>query len=409
MSHAVDRITLQNPPNRCYTRYRSVVIVTHSGELLLWSFGQGLTNINTAMPQDEGDYQGPTKPKSIPRTPLSAFEIQNSRIMFHPRDEDVFFLATFDDRNLGPAEFLMLWVYEFRNKRCCRIFTYSVPPERRLWIVFGAQKIDAHGTYQLLEQENPTVDGVQFSSVTFNTINRSFGSLRFQTPRDTHCDTSLVWNGQLILEHANPETPSMRTYPLVALGHAPNTDSLKAATDAVSETQRLERAMESMMTSISSPSIVDRNMFSSQRTRTAIEELEQDKAKYGIVRTPYVSDSKPNLGSAIGLRYALSLFGGQCNGQGHHSRDCPRASDLPSPELDTYPINYFAHRRSRDEEGVKAREIVGDDEFLVVITNRNYFTAFAVDEDGKIAEAMRGNATDSVEQAPHESSKDAVS
>lgn len=391
ISHAVDRVTLQNAPYRCFTRYRSVVVVTQSGELLLWSFGHGLVNIDMAMPQDEGEYRGPAKPEYTPRPPLSAYDIQKSRVMFHPRDEDVFFLVTFNERVLEPDVYLLLWVYEFRNKRCCRIFTYSVPPERRHWIVFDAHKVDAHGTYQLLEQENHTNDGVQVSGVTFNTISKSFGALRFQAPINAQRDISLVWNDHLVLGQASPEESRVRPSPLVALGRPLNPHGLGAGSDIVFESQTPERAMESVMTSVS-PKLFDKN-----EPLTAIEASEQGTPKYDVIRAPDVSPSNLCIGAGIGLRYMLSFFGGLCNWEGFHARDCTRLSGLQSSEGHLYPINYFAQDDLSGDWGGHAVEIFGDDDFLVVVNSKKYYTVFAVDEDGKIAAAIRDGAADNAE------------
>lgn len=390
-SHAFDRVTLQNAPYRCFTRYRSVFVVTQSGELLLWSFGHGLANVDMAMPQDEGQYRGPAKPEYTPRPPLSAYEIHNSRVMFHPRDGDVFFLATFNERVLEPDVFLLLWVYEFKNNRCCRIFTYSVPPERRHWIIFDAHKVDAHGTYQLLEQENHTNDGVQVSGVTFDTISKSFGALRFQAPINAQRDISLVWNDHLVLGQASPEKSRVRPSPLVALGRPANPHGLGAGSDIVFESQPPQRAMESVMTSVS-PEFVDKNA-----TLTAIEASEQGSPKYDVIRAPDVSPSTSCIGAGIGLRYMLSFFGGHCNWEGFHPSCCPRSSGLQSSDGHLYPINYFAQDDLSGEWGGHALKIFGDDDFLVVVNSKNYYTVFAVDEDGKIAAAIRDGAADNAE------------
>lgn len=349
------------------------------------------------MPQDERDYRGPAKPKQIPRAPLSAFEIQNSRVMFHPRDEDVFFLATFDDRN-QPDETLLLWVYEFRNKRCCGVFTCSIPPERRFWIVFGAQKVNAHGTYQLLELETPTHD-----VVTFNTISKSFGALKFQTPDNTDVDVSLVWNDHLVLTYANPQFPKSNMRTLVALAQLPYPHSLKKALDAKFELQTLKSVIDHTVAFISSPDVVDSDVVSSQRLQTAVEASGQGKPKHDIIRAPDVSTSEPELDGATCLRYLLSLFGGQRDKEGHHTRQCPRTLGLS--EENSSSLSYFEQSVFRNGLDVKPVSILGDDDFLIVVTNRNYYTVFAVDEDGKLAEAML-DATDSVEEAASNDSVD---
>ncbi|KAG6360025.1 hypothetical protein INS49_011081 [Diaporthe citri] len=390
-SHAFDRVTLQNPPHRCFTRYRSVVVVTQSGELLLWSFGHGLANIDVAMPQDEGEYRGPAKPERTPREPLSAYEIQNSRVMFHPRDEDVFFMATFNERAFDPDIFLLLWVCEFRNKRCCRIFTYRVPPDRRHWIVFGAHRVDAHGTYQLLEQENHLDGGVQVSGVTFNTISKSFGDLRFEAPMNANRDISLVWNNHLVLGQASPEKLRVRPCPLVALGRPPNPRGRGAGSDIVFKSQTPERALESVMTSVS-PELIDKNA-----PRAAIEASEQGNPKYDVIRAPDVSPSTSCIGAGIGLRYMLSFFGGHCNWEGFHARDCPRSSGLQPSDGHLYPINYFAQDDLSGDWGGHSLAIFGDDDFLVVVNSKKYYTVFAVDEYGKIAGTIRDGVSDNAE------------
>lgn len=375
-----------------------MVIVTQSGELLLWSFGQGLANIDMAMPQDEGEYRGPAKPKHTPRASVSAFERQNSRVMFHARDEDVFFMATYDERIFEPDIFLLLWVYEFRNKRCCRVFTHSVPPERRHWIVFGAQEVDAHGTYQLLEQDNPADDIQHIGGVTFNTISKSFGALRFQAPVDAHRDSSLVWNDHLVLGQARPQksdilkTSRVRPCPLVALGRPPNPYRPQTGSGIVFESETPESALEDEMTSVASVEFSDSNA-----PRTAIEASKQRNPKYDVIHASDVSPSTSCIGAGIGLRYMLSFFGGQCNWEGFHSRDCPRSSGLQSSDGHLYPLNYFAQGEFSGTWGGQASEIFGDDDFLVVVNSKNYYTVFAVDEDGKIAETMRDGTSDNTE------------
>lgn len=396
VSHASDRVTLQNAPYKCFTSYRSVVVVTQSGELLLWSFGHGLVNIDMAMPQDETEYREPANPEYTPRAPLSAYEIQKSRVMFHPTDEDVFFMASFDERILDPDVFLLLWVYEFRNKRCCRIFTHSVPPERRHWIIFDAHKVDAHGTYQLLEQENHANDGVHVSGVTFNTISKSFGALRFQAPVNAHRDISLVWNDHLVLGQASSEKSPVRPCPLMALGRPPNPHGLGAGSDISFKSQTPERAMESVMTSVS-PEFVDK-----KTPLTAIEAPEQGNPKYDVIRVPDVSTSTPSIGAGIGLRYMLYFFGGHCNWEGFHASHCPRSSGLQSSDGHLYPINYSAQDNLSDERGGHALKILGDDDFLVVVNSKDYYTVFAVDEDGKIAKAIRDGAADNAERVSRE-------
>lgn len=405
ISHAFDRVTLQNPPYRCFTRYRSVVIVTHSGELLLWSFGHGLANIDMAMPQDEGEYRGPEKPEQTPRVPLSAYEIQNSRVIFHPRDEDVFFMATFDERVLNPDVSLLLWVYEFREKRCCRVFTYGVPPERRHWIVFGDQKVDAHGTYQLLEQEQHGDDGVRVSGFTFNTVSKSFRALRFHEPITANRDpitasreVSLVWNDHLVLAQAMPEKSRVRPCPLMVIGRPPHPHGLAAGSDIALESQTPGRAMETMMTSVS------REFVDSNEARAAIEASEQGNPKHDVIRARDVSHLTSDIGAGIGLRYMLSFFGGHCNWEGFHARDCPRSSGLQYSDGRLYPINYFAQSVAQSAQnrlpgdwGGHALAIFGDDDFLVVINSNDYYTVFAVDEDGKIAGTIRDGGSENAE------------
>lgn len=379
-SRAVDRVTLQNLPSKCFTRHYTVVIVSQSGELLLWSFGRGVANIDTAVPQHE-DYRGLARQRYLLRRPLSNFELHNLAVLFHPTDQDVFFLATFDDRRLHPGD---LWVCEFRNKRCCRIFTYTVPPERHLSVIFRARMIDSHGTYQLLEHEAPNENGVQLSGVTFNTISKSFRASIFQAPDDSESEKCLIWNDQLVLRYADPEASNIRRCPLLVIGPPPSPGSPKAVSDAVPGDQSLKRAMESMMTFGASLGIFENNVVTSNQLRTMIPALEQGKPKHDIIRSPGISDSIPGLCSAVGLRYVLLFFGGQCNWGGEHIRDCPGASGLPSPFTG-------------------AEAILGDDDFLVIVTDRNYYTVYAVDEDGRIGEAMRSSATIGVEEAPCES------
>lgn len=356
------------------------------------------------MPQDGSEYLGPAKPKQIPRAPLSGFEIFHSRVVFHPRDEEVFFMATFDDRNPELDEPLLLWVYEFRKKQCCQIFTYSIPSERRLRIFFVSQKVDAHGTYQLLEHEIPTDDGTHFSGVTFNTMSKSFGASRFQVPLDTDRDISLVWNDQLILRHFDTESSRMRPCPLLAVGRIPDHRGIQSIPDAEFESRTLERAVESIVMSVVSPKNLDTSVLSSQLLQTAIEVSKQAEPKYDVVRPPDISPLMPDLGAtAIRLRYVLSLPGGQCNCKGLHGQGCPQWSGLPSSERELHLINHFACHSLSDRQGAKVVAIFGDDDFLVVVTNRDYYTVFAVDEDGKIAEAMRDVAPDTAEGMPRES------
>lgn len=392
VSRAFDRVTLQSPPNACFTKYRSAVIVTESGGLLLWSFGHGLANIDLAMPKDEAKYRGPAKPKQIPRTPLSYYERRFAKVIFHPRDEDVFFVATIDDRIFEPDVYVLLWVYEFSNKRCCRIFTYEVPPERRHWNDFGVQEVDAHGTYQLLEQDNPTDDFYHMSCVTFNTISKSFGALRFQTPVKARREVSLVWNGHLVLGGASPEKSTVRPRPLVALGQPPNPHRLQTGSDIVFMSETPDSAMENGMTSVAyqGSSVID-------VPRAAIEASEQGTPKYDVIRAPDVSPSTSCIGAGIGLRYMLSFFGGQCNWEGFHARDCSSSSGLQPSDGPLYPLNYFGQGEFSYSWGGGASAIFGDDDFLLVVNSKNYYTVFAVDEDGKIAGTMRDGTSDNAE------------
>lgn len=393
VSHAVDRVTMQNPPYRCFTRYRSVVVATQSGQLLLWSFGHGLANIDLAVPQDEFQYRGPAKPEDIPRAPFSSYDIRNSRIMFHPREENVFFVATFDERVFQPDEALLLWVHEFRNRRCCRVFTYPVAPERREWIYFTAREIDANGTYQLLGHETPTDDGFQLSCVTFNTISGSFGALTFQAPITVDRDICFIWNEHLMLRQSDLTDPWVLPCPLVALGQPPNPLGLEAGWDVVYERQKPEKAMKSMMPSVVWPKPVDSNALG-----TSVEVPERRKPMFDVIRTPDISPSTSCIGANVGLRYMLSTFGSQCNWEGLHVRDCPRSPGLQSSNGQLHPINYFAQDSSPRDFGGTAAAVLGDDGFLVVVVNsEDYYTVFAVDEDGKIAEAMRDGATENVE------------
>lgn len=393
-------MTLQNPPYRCFTKYRSIVIVTQSGELLLWSFGHGLTKIDMTMPQGESDNRGTAEPEQTHRAPLSAFEIQNSRVMFHPRDEEVFFMATFDDRSLKPEESLLLWVYEVRNKQCCRAFTYSVPPEKRHYIIFDAQKIDAHGTYQLLTQDNPNDDGIHISCVTFNTMSKSFGISRFQAPRDTDRGISLVWNNQLILRHYDPLESRLRPSSLLAIGQLPEHRGSRLAPDVTDKGRALESAVESLVMSVLSPKVLDTNVISIQQLQMAIAASKRARPKDDVVRAPDISPFMPGLSAAVvGLRYVLSLFGDRCNWKGPHVRACPQCPDPTTSERPLFPINECFRSSLAERQGGRVVAILGDDEFLVVVTNQDYYTVFAVDEDGKIAEAMRDESTRSTEGA----------
>lgn len=392
VSHAVDRVTFQNPPYRCFTRYRSVVVVTQSSELLLWSFGHGLANIDLAVPQDEAQYRGPGKPEDIPRAPFSSYDIRNSRIMFHPKEENVFFMATLD-KSFKPDEALLLWVHEFRNRRCCRVFTYAVGPERREWIFFRAREIDANGTYQLLEYEIPTDDGFQFSFVTFNTMSGSFGYLEFQAPTTVDRDISLIWNDHLILRQGNLADPGMRQCPLVALGQPPNPYGLEEDSDGVYESQWPRTVMESMLTSVMLPKSVD-----SFALRMAVGGPNLGRVMFDVMRTRDISPSSPCLGADFGLRYILSIWGSHCNGKGPHVRDCLGSSGPHSSDGQLYPINYHGRDSEPIDRGGTAVAVLGDDGFLVVVNSQGYYTVFAVDEDGKIAEAMRGGATENTEE-----------
>lgn len=393
ISRAFDRVTLQSPPNACFTKYRSVVIVTESGELLLWSFGHGLTSIDLAMPKDEAQYRGPAKPKHIPRKPLSAYERRIARVIFHPRDEDVFFVATIDNRNFGSDVSVLLWVYEFSNKRCCRIFTYEVSPERRFWNDFSVQEVDAHGTYQLLDQSKPT-DGIyHISCVTFNTLSKSFGALRFQAPVEARRQVSLVWNDHLVLGGASPQKSTVRPCPLVTLGQPPNPHRLQTGSDIVFEGQTPDSAMENGMTSVAY-----QEFFDSDVPRAAIKASEKGTPKYDVIRAPDVSPSTSFVGASIGLRYMLSFFGGQCNWEGPHARDCSRSSGLQPSDGHLYPVNYFARDNLSYDWGGCASAIFGDDDFLLVVNSRDYYyTVFAVDEDGKIAGTVRDGTSDNAE------------
>lgn len=379
ISRAVDRVTLQTLPSKCFTSNHSVVIVSQSGELLLWSFRHGLEDVDTSIPQDEDKASRSPRRKNILKRPLTTFDLKYLTVMFHPRDKNVFFLATYDDRDLNPNE---IWVCEFRNKRCCQIFTYSLPARSTLSALFHAQMIDAHGTYRLLEHGTRTDEGVQLRGVTFNTISKSFGGFRFQAPLNTDCETCLIWNDQLVLRY-DSWLPHTRPWPLLVVGPSPSSGSLEAAGDAAPGDQSYEVAMECMMKSATSLETVDSNLHPSQRLRTMIEALGKRKQRHDIIRAPRVPDSMPDLCTAVGLRYMLLYYGGQCNWEGDHDRDCPGEFGLPMP-LD----NSWA--------------TAGDDDFLVIV-NEEYYTVFAVDEDGEIAEAVRDSTTLRAQEVPYES------
>jgi hypothetical protein len=355
-SRTVDRVSLQNVPVRCFTRHNSVLVVSQSGELLLWSFGHGLEDVDTTMPRDV--HRGPAQRNYILKRPLPVVEINNLEVIFHPTDNDVFFLATFDHRHLNTDE---LWVCEFRNKRCCQIFTYKTPPEKRLSLVFDGRMIDAHGTYQLL-----TENGVQLSGVTFNTITKSFGASRFQAPPSTNPENYFIWNGQMVLLD-NPGGPRLH-YPLLVVGPQ---SSLNTAAEAVPEDQLLEVAMENVIKLSEPRNIAKISVFSWEQLRILIEELERKRPRSDITRPTHFPATIPDHCAAMGIRCMFAFFSTQCTWGGDHVGHCPRLSDLPG--LPDHTISIF-----------------GDDDFLVVI-NRKHYIVFAVDEDSKLAEAMRGS------------------
>ncbi|KAG8164152.1 hypothetical protein KVR01_006070 [Diaporthe batatas] len=388
VSRAVDRVTLPTPPSKCFTRNHSVVIVSQSGDVLLWSFRHGLEDVDTTIPKDESAHRGSQRRRHILNRPLSILELNELTIMFHPRHDDVFFLATYNDKNLNPDE---LWVCEYRDKRCCQIFTYRVPI---LWhrphsMIFSPRLIDAHGTYRLLEQRQGTREGVQIRSVTFNTISKSFGALGFQAPNHTDAESFLLWNDQMVLKY-DPEGPLIRPWPLLVVGPSSGSRSLEAAAAAAATTGSppLELAMECLIKAATSLETASSSLTPSHRLRTMIEALEHWKQRHDIIRAPDVPESMPEICTTIGLRHLLLFYSGQCNWEGDHVRDCPGMFGLPKPLVRSWATD-------------------GDDDFLVIL-NQDYYTVLAVDEDGEVAKAIRESTTHRAEEVSNESGQHMV-
>ncbi|MDV3182282.1 MAG: hypothetical protein Q8869_00160 [Candidatus Phytoplasma australasiaticum] len=359
------------------------MIVSQSGELLLWSFRRGLEHVDTTMPQDENEDRRSPRRKHILNRPLSTSDLNSFTVMFHPKDKNVFFLATYDDRDLNPAE---IRVCEFRNKRCCQIFTFGLPTQSPRPVGLLAEMTDAHGTYQLLLQ-GPQIDkGVQLSGVTFNTISKSFRTFGFQIPLNTDYGACFIWNDQMALTY-ELEVPPIRPWPLLVVGSSPSSGSLEAAASTAAGDHPVEVAMECMVKSATSQETVDSNAVRSKRLQTMIEALEQRKERHDIIRAPGTPDSLPDLYTVTGLRYLLLFFGGLCNWEGDHVRGCPRVSGLLNSLEPLWTI-------------------VGDDGFLVIV-NQTHYTVFAVDEDGKVAEAIRDRNTLREEELRNESDQHA--
>ncbi|KAL1861638.1 hypothetical protein Daus18300_008754 [Diaporthe australafricana] len=353
-SHAVDHVTLQNGLYDCFTEYRSVLIATERGGLLLWSFGHGLTDIDPTLPPDGSVYRRPAEPEHTPRTHLSLSEMSYSKVMYHPKDEDVVFMATFDGPEHGKDA--LLSVFEFRNNRCSRMFTSRISPQfasHRPGIRANAQKADAHGTYSLLVENIETGNGVQVSCITFNTISKTFGSLRFQAPLSAESRDWLIWNEHMVSSHRNIMVPVLRPCILsVAEKQFPDHPSLERVPHAV------KYVMESMMSANSAEN--PKHSFITRSPPAMIEESEKGKLRYDIARSPDIHQRyslMPELSTAAGLRSIMSFYGGIC----------------------------------------AQRVFADDDDFLVVLTNRDFYTVFAVDEDGKIGEAMRDGVSESAE------------
>lgn len=380
-SRAVDRVTLQTLPSKCFTRNHSAVIISQSGEMLLWSFRHGLQDVDTTMPKYANEHPGSPRSKHILSRPISGLELNDLTIMFHPRDEHVFFLAIYNDKYLNPNE---VWVCEFRKKQCCQIFTYRIPiPSHRPdSIISNARLIDAHGTYQLLEQRPRSSEGVQICGVTFNTISKSFGTFRFQAPNNTDAERFLIWNEQLVLKY-DPEVPKISSWPLLVVGPSPRSGSLEAAASAAAEDQSLELAMERMIKAATSLGTAHSSVAPSHRLRTMMEALERKSQRHDIIRAPDIPESIPELFTAIGLRYIVLFSNGQCNWEGGHVGNCPGLFGLPNPLVRSWATD-------------------GDDDFLVIFS-QNYYTVFAVDEDGEIAKAMRESTNSRAVEVSYES------
>ncbi|POS73762.1 hypothetical protein DHEL01_v207849 [Diaporthe helianthi] len=318
---------------------------------------------------------------SAEQIPISGLELNDLTIMFHPRDEHVFFLAIYNDKYLNPNE---VWVCEFRKKQCCQIFTYRIPiPSHRPdSIISNARLIDAHGTYQLLEQRPRSSEGVQICGVTFNTISKSFGTFRFQAPNNTDAERFLIWNEQLVLKY-DPEVPKISSWPLLVVGPSPRSGSLEAAASAAAEDQSLELAMERMIKAATSLGTAHSSVAPSHRLRTMMEALERKSQRHDIIRAPDIPESIPELFTAIGLRYIVLFSNGQCNWEGGHVGNCPGLFGLPNPLVRSWATD-------------------GDDDFLVIFS-QNYYTVFAVDEDGEIAKAMRESTNSRAVEVSYES------
>lgn len=296
----------------------------------------------------------------------------------------------------GP--YVLLSVYEFRNTRCSRIFTSWISPQFALncpWTEINAQKADAHGTYNLLEGRIAIGSGVQVSCITFNTMSKTFGNLRFQAPLSDENGSCLIWNEHMVFQHRHSKVSVLRPCILsVAERRSPDHPSLETVPDAV------KYVMEGMMMSANSAEISEHSLgFITRSPPTRIEASEGVKPRYDIARLPDVPrrySLMPEINAAAGLRSIMSFYGGQCSWEGIHDRDCPRSSGPSVPERYLYPVNYFAcNALHTTDVWVKASH--ADDDFLVIFTNLDFCTVFAVDEDGKIADAMRDGVSESVE------------
>lgn len=400
-----------------------MIIVTVQGDLLLWRFQGGVTQIDAStMPQDQRSYYGPTEPSLVPSPPLTPEDVRNSTQFFHPKDERVFFLATYHEKDPD-----WICVYLFRDNTCSRVFTYSftcpfemITRESSSWETLGvydgrmenshahlaAKKSDSHGTQVLLRLRGK-LDGVyRHIYVMFNALNTEFSARMFEPPPgyETAGEPPLLWNEQLYVSASNLSTslphtfypspvlvlrPSKTEPPLQAERTGTQCGEIKPTKVTPWEQSRDELELREIQEELLTSSVMQQPVT----CRTSAAPPKKDMVRnQDIVRAyPHVAES---CSYVEGLHYMCSFYGDECTSAGPHDPKCTRClSAAPSwgngnasaAEPARGPLNHVG----RGGNGVLVGTIYADDDFMTIVPlSGTFYTIFAVDPDRKMAKAL---------------------
>ncbi|KUI73892.1 hypothetical protein VM1G_09407 [Cytospora mali] len=119
----------------------------------------------------------------------------------------------------------------------------------------------------------------------------------------------------------------------------------------------------------------------------------------GIVRYQDISRAYPHAADFVsesGLLYMCSFYGGGCSFNSSHT-DCTwyspaaQSNDVFTPKIRSTRHYGYDSGPGDDEawKSIEAEAIFGDDEFLILITNRGLYTVFAVDADRGMAKVLK--------------------